>query len=886
MTKFRILGPLELRDTTDGDLQSVLARPKQIALLAYLALAGGLRHRDELLGVFWPETSQARGRRALSQALYLLRRGLGDDVIVSRGSDEVGVDSERLWCDAVEFEKRCAGGERSSALDLYRGDLLNGLHVDDAPAFEEWLLDQRDRLQRLAVQAGSELAGELVARGEGVEAAYWLRRALRWEPYDEELLRNLLALLERLGDRAGVVREYDAFARRYQEELGLEPEAATRAIVERARAEGATSAGAVVSLSKGPAREPGTMETTAELVPAEAGQVEAERPGRSSRWRAAAASAAVVAVAAVLLVATRRSEPAAVGSGEPAAAEASFDPRRIVLLPFENRSGDPTLDPVGRMTADWIAQELSKTGLVRPVLPVAAVDSLRQGDHSPASIRPEDLEGATRLEAGHLIAGWFTAERDSVFFHAQIARVPTGEIVQVIERVAASASDPSAAVERLRQRTTGALAAVLDSDLRSGASPAASQPPSFEAYRDYARGMELYHRREYRLASEAFHRAAAHDSQFTAPLAWAVRSHEAAIYYPNQARRDALEAARADSVLRYLQARLDRLPPWEAAMVEYLGGRMGADPQGAYDALERVVEMTPDPVWVRSLAAMTMGRNRPRDALEILLSLPPELPYPEDWNQLYLRMRMNFHHVLGEYDKEREIYEEFRARYPPEWPTPPVSVPHEYFEIRQLAALGRTADLERALEDQADKESGLHFMEAREAKLHGHGETARRSLERDLAWLRQQPPDDDPEELWRWGIAGALYHLGRYEEARPHYERLLAKARPESDNRILFLGALGAIAAHRGDRAEALRYDRLLAEFDVSIGEAWWKRAANLERAEVAAALGDRRRALTLLAEEIEAGLPLYGNMHPEMFNQEFEALRGHPAYEALTRPR
>ncbi|HUF89233.1 MAG TPA: BTAD domain-containing putative transcriptional regulator [Gemmatimonadota bacterium] len=881
MLEFRILGPLDLRDPANGDLQAILARPKQVALLAYLTLAGGLRHRDELLGVFWPETSQARGRRALSQALYRLRRSLGDEVIVSRGSEEVGIDAERLWCDAVEFDRRLVDGNRAGALELYRGDLLNGLHLDDAPAFEEWLTAERERLMARALESARELADELAAAGEGIEAAYWLRRALRWEPYDEELLRRLLTLLAKLGDRAGVIREYEAFARRYADDLALEPEAATRAIVERARTETGEAAVALDEVDqKWGKRDPSAAGAPVAEMPTEIG-----RTKRASRWRAAAASAAVVILAIAVLVGNRQSEPATAGSAEPEVAEA-LDPRRIVLLPFDNRTGDPSLDPLGSLTADWIAQELSRTGLVRPVLPIAAIDSLRLGKDAPTSIRPADLEDATRLEAGHLIAGWYTADRDSLFFHAQIARVPTGEIVQIIERIAAPASDPSVAVERLRQRATGALAALLDPDLRSGATPAASQPPSFQAYRDYAKGVELFHRREYRLASEAFHRAATHDSTFTAPLAWAVRSHEAAIYYPNQARRDALESARADSVLGYLQARLDRLPPWESAMVEYLGGRMGADPQGAYDALKRLVDMTPDPMWVRSLAAMTMGRNRPREALEILLSLPPDLPYPEDWNRLYLQMRMNLHHVLGEYGKEWQVYQQFRARYPPEWPVPPVSVPHELYGIRSLAALGRAADLERALDDLAEKESGLHFIEAREAKLHGHREIARRSLERDLTWIRQQPPDDDPEELWRWDIAGALYHLGRHEEARPHYEALLLAARPESDNRILFLGALGAIAAHRGDRAEALRYDRLLAEFDVSIGEAWWKRAVNLERAEIAAALGDRRRALTLLAEEIEAGLPLYGNMHPEMFHQEFEALRGHPAYEALTRPR
>ena len=885
MIEYRILGPLNLRDPGNGDLQAILARPKQVALLAYLTLSGGLRHRDELLGVFWPETSQARGRRALSQALYRLRRSLGEDVVVSHGSEEVEINSARLWCDAIEFERRLAEGSRADALDLYRGDLLGGLHLDDAPEFETWLFDERERLQGRALEAARRLAVELEARGEAVEAAYWLRRALRWEPYDEELVRRLLTFLANLGDRAGVIREYEAFARRYAEELGLEPEAATRAIAEAARAADATGHGSPGSESDDLPHEEAEHEPVAQTHVSEGRKRATRRAAWARGLRPGIAGALVVAVAIVLLIANRQSEPVAVGTVEPVVADVP-DPRRIVLLPFDNRTGDPALDPLGRLTADWIAQELSKTGLVRPVLPIAVVDSLRLADGTLPSIQPGDIEDAARLEAGHLIAGWYTIDRDSIRLHAQIARVPSGEIVQVIEGISASASDPSPGVERLRQRVTGALAALLDPDLRSGASPAASQPPSFEAYRDYARGVELYHRREYRLASESFHRAAAHDSLFTAPLTWAVRSHEAAIYYPNQARRDVLEAARADSVLRYLQARLDRLPPWEATMVQYLGGRMGADREGAYEALKRLVDMTPDPVWVRSLAAMTMGRNRPREALDILSTLPPELPYPEDWNRLYLQMRMNFHHVLGEYEKEWDVYEEFRARYPPEWPVPPVSVPHELFGIRALAALGRRAELERALDELAEKESGLHFIEAREAKLHGHEEVARRSLERDLAWLREQPPEDDPEELWRWGIAGALYALGRYEEARPEFERLLAAARPDSDNRILFLGALGAIAAHRGDRPEALRYDGLLEGFDVSIGEAWWQEAVNLERAEIAAALGDRRRALTLLADEIRAGMLLYGNMHPEIFHQEFDALRGHPGYEALIRPR
>jgi hypothetical protein len=69
-------------------------------------------------------------------------------------------------------------------------------------------------------------------------------------------------------------------------------------------------------------------------------------------------------------------------------------------------------------------------------------------------------------------------------------------------------------------------------------------------------------------------------------------------------------------------------------------------------------------------------------------------------------------------------------------------------------------------------------------------------------------------------------------------------------------------------------------------GDDWWKWAIHIRRAEIAVALGDRRRALQTLADQIQDGMPLYGNLHLERSAPQFEALRGHPAYPALTRAR
>ncbi len=52
---------------------ALLARPKALALLAYLAIRrcpGALCRRDGLLALFWPDSDPGHGRNSLRQALH------------------------------------------------------------------------------------------------------------------------------------------------------------------------------------------------------------------------------------------------------------------------------------------------------------------------------------------------------------------------------------------------------------------------------------------------------------------------------------------------------------------------------------------------------------------------------------------------------------------------------------------------------------------------------------------------------------------------------------------------------------------------------------------------------------------------------------------------
>jgi len=238
MIEFRLLGSVSLTGADGGEARGLLAQPRRLALLAYLAAATprGLHRRDSLLPLFWPEQDQAHARSALRQAIRVLRRTLGTEAIVRRGDEEVGLDFAQVGCDVVAFERAIDAGQPREALDLYRGGLLDGFFISEAPEFERWLETERARLREAAAQAACELVERAETRGNLTTAVQLARRAAQLAPSDEAALRRVIALLDRHGDRVGALAAYEAFAQGLAAEYEAEPSAETQALVAAVRA--------------------------------------------------------------------------------------------------------------------------------------------------------------------------------------------------------------------------------------------------------------------------------------------------------------------------------------------------------------------------------------------------------------------------------------------------------------------------------------------------------------------------------------------------------------------------------------------------------------------------------------------------------------------------
>ncbi len=238
MIRFRTLGGLELSDSQGRDLHALLSKPKRLALLAYLASHNhhASRRRDSIVALFWPDMDAAHARGSLRQALRFLRRELGDGVLNGRSEEEIGFEPHSLECDAVTFERACDAGRLSEAVQLYRGDFLDGFYVAGGSAeLERWIEGERIRLRQLAARAAAELSQHAEREGNLAQAVEAARQGVALDPDDEKALARLIALLDRSGDRAGALSTFETFRRRLEKEHDATPSPETAARIQAIR---------------------------------------------------------------------------------------------------------------------------------------------------------------------------------------------------------------------------------------------------------------------------------------------------------------------------------------------------------------------------------------------------------------------------------------------------------------------------------------------------------------------------------------------------------------------------------------------------------------------------------------------------------------------------
>lgn len=215
-----------------------LPSAKVQALLAYLLLHSETpQSRQSVAYCFWPDSSDAQARTNLRQTLHQLRQRLPEaDAFIQVTSKTLHWHPQASFSlDTLEFRQSLNQAKLAEqqgdtlaqtrwlqqAVERYRGDLL-------PECYEDWIIPERARFQQDAIAALEKLITQLDHNQEYDAAMQYGQRLLALDPLHEGTYRTLMRLHLRKGDRASAVRIYHQCCAMLQQELGVEPSAATR----------------------------------------------------------------------------------------------------------------------------------------------------------------------------------------------------------------------------------------------------------------------------------------------------------------------------------------------------------------------------------------------------------------------------------------------------------------------------------------------------------------------------------------------------------------------------------------------------------------------------------------------------------------------------------
>jgi len=218
------------------DLQQQKAR----ALLFYLGATGRAHVRDHLATLFWSESDTAGARHSLRSTLYIIRQALhalgASESLIINGT-YVSLRPHALSCDLLRYYELLTENTESAlaeAIALYRGPLLQGFTLGDAPEFDRWqrgaavdlLTSCRNALERLITLA--------TERGSTSDTTRYLQLLAQLDPLDEAAQRRLIGVYLEEGLLARAMRQFEALEAALRQELGVSPEPKTTALIREA----------------------------------------------------------------------------------------------------------------------------------------------------------------------------------------------------------------------------------------------------------------------------------------------------------------------------------------------------------------------------------------------------------------------------------------------------------------------------------------------------------------------------------------------------------------------------------------------------------------------------------------------------------------------------
>lgn len=234
---FRLLGPPEI---SYNEQLIRIPRRRSRALLYYMISTHMPQPRERLLALLCGEMDDESARHAFKTILAEVRAQLRSfdasiEWITGDGDLLTFNPLAPIWLDTEIFEKDTAATSRNlnQAIQLYRGDFLDGFFLKDSSSFDTWIRSTRDHFRHRYLSALRQLAELNEANSQLEQAITCVHLLLDADPLAEEAHAHLMRLYWTMGDRTEALRQYERLRSLLAQELAVKPSSSTQALYEQ-----------------------------------------------------------------------------------------------------------------------------------------------------------------------------------------------------------------------------------------------------------------------------------------------------------------------------------------------------------------------------------------------------------------------------------------------------------------------------------------------------------------------------------------------------------------------------------------------------------------------------------------------------------------------------
>jgi len=468
-----------------------------------------------------------------------------------------------------------------------------------------------------------------------------------------------------------------------------------------------------------------------------------------------------------------------------------LDPKHVAVALFENRTGNPSLDNLGRMATESIIAGLEQINSIH-VVPYSkvlemATPGLKNGTQDPV----QALAEAT--SSGLVVSGSVYQQGQILEFRTTITDMLTNRPLWTLEPADGGRDNVAGTVGIVAQRITDAVAArylnpyfnlLLEEE----------RAPALAAQKEFATGLELFYSDPAAAIINLSHAIEIDHDFFLARYILA--------YATNNSGKIAQAVAQLDGVEKN-----ENLTALQRRRVQLLRANIDGRSEEVYSIACDIARRTPEEhINAIDVALGAIWSNRPSVAVENFKGLRGP-PFFIQSNTLGLYFLMEWTGALNQLGRHEEELQEAR------WGAslyPHLLNPYAY-QARALVALGRLEEANALVDHILAMPSTWSYSTcclphgtpgyvmlsaADELRSHDHRDAALRMANRAVDWYRSRVGDEAKEEDTRSSLGEALYRAEQWREAKILFRALSA----EHPDNVIYLGRLGTLAARHGLR--------------------------------------------------------------------------------------